>query len=436
MHNGNSGGLNAPFPTGFLWGAATSSHQVEGGCTNSNWSAFESARDAEGRPRIAGGQVAGDACRHWYRYPEDIGLLAGLGMNAYRFSVEWSKIEPRQGAFDEAALSHYERVVDALLTAGITPMITLHHFTDPLWFSEQGGFAQPGSPEILARFARKVYERLADRVCYWCTINEPSVYAVNGYVTGEFPPAEHDLRKAGLVLGNMLHAHTRMYQACKEVNPAPQIGIATNVFVFAPYRRGHPMDIIAARLAQRNLNDEFFRYLTTGEWDFHFPFMLRTRLRSMPADAFDFIGLNYYTRFHLQFLWHDRTRVRSVHTAPPEKTTDMGWEIYPEGLGEVLEMAAGVTAKPLYVTENGIADDSDHKRAPFFLDHLRALAGARRKGIDVRGYFCWSLLDNFEWAHGFTKRFGLYHVDFATQERTLRRGSAVLRDFINACRAT
>jgi len=311
-------------------------------------------------------------------------------------------------------------------------MVTLHHFTNPLWFEEGGGFLREDSPGTLARFSRKVYERLADRVPYWCTVNEPSVYAANGYVTGEFPPADASFRNAGVVLGNMMRAHTRMYETCKELNALPQIGLATNVFLYEPARRMHPLDSMAAKLAQKNLNTEIFRYLLHGKLHFHFPFMVRVRVHSMQPDAFDFIGLNYYTRFRLRFSWRETGKVRQVIQAPPERLTDMGWEIYPEGLAESLRMVAAWTPKPIFVTENGLADDGDTKRAGFFRDHLCVLGDVRRSGVNVQGYFCWSLLDNFEWAHGYSKRFGLYHVDFATQKRTLRNGSEAMRDFIRS----
>lgn len=422
------------FPAQFLWGAATSAHQVEEGCTNNNWYAFESARDESGRPRIAGGQKAGDACLHWSRFREDIGLLKEAGLNAYRFSVEWSKIEPQAGLWNETALAHYEQVVDALLDAGIVPMVTLHHFTNPLWFEESGGFLRADAPDVLARFGCKVFERLADRVPYWCTINEPSVFAVNGYVTGEFPPAHASVAEAGTVLGNMMLAHTRIYEECKALNPASHIGLATNIFIYEPARPLHPMDRIAAWLAHKNLNTEILRYLVSGEMDFHFPCIVRRRLNSSPAGTFDFIGLNYYTRFHLRFSPGETGHVRQVQIADPQRTTDMGWEIYPEGLLESLRFIAAATPKPIYITENGIADESDTKRPAFFSDHLGMVGQALKAGIDVRGYFCWSLMDNFEWAHGYAKRFGLFHVDFATQKRTLRPGSEVLRDFIGSNR--
>ena len=172
----------------FLWGSATSSHQVEGNCTNNNWYKFESAVDEEGKPRILNGQKAGIASDHWNRYKEDIRLMKALSLNAYRFSVEWSKIEPEQGKYDEKALDHYEQVVDELLANGIEPMVTLHHFTDPLWFEAQGAFLQENSPEIFAGFVEKVVARLGSRVKLWCTINEPSVYAMQGYLQDAFSP--------------------------------------------------------------------------------------------------------------------------------------------------------------------------------------------------------------------------------------------------------
>jgi beta-glucosidase len=421
-------------PDLFLWGAATSAHQIEGGCTNNNWFAFESAVDATGRPRIKDGQKAGDACWHWERFQDDICLMKELGLNAYRFSVEWSKIEPREGEWDAAALHHYEELVDALRAAGIVPMVTLHHFTNPLWFEERGGFLGPDSPAVFARFAQKVYERLADRVPFWCTINEPSVYAVNGYVTGEFPPAEKNFRHAGIVLINMMRAHALVYGRCKAIDPAPQIGLATNIFIYEPARRWHLLDVVAARLAHRNMNREIISCLIHGEMDFHFPFIVRNTVRELAKDAFDFIGINYYTRFLLRFSIRDAGFVRQVLKAPPELVTDMGWEIYPEGLTEALAMVSRWTRKPIYITENGLADDSDTKRAGFFNEHLRRVALARKSGIDVRGYFCWSLMDNFEWAHGFTKRFGLYHVDFVSHERKLKKGSEVLKEYIHNAR--
>lgn len=422
----------ARYPEGFLWGSATSAHQVEGGCTNNNWSAFEHATDARGSPRIAGGQRSGDACQHWDRFREDIGLMKAIGLNAYRFSVEWSKIEEREGVFNEDALEHYAEVVEALRGAAITPVITLHHFTHPLWLEHAGGFLRDDAPELFTRFVRKVYARLSTRVPLWYTINEPAVMAVNGYVTGEFPPGTQDIGRGLRVLRNLLRAHTAAYVACKELNPEPSVGIATNMFVYAPASRWNPLDRLAARIADQTMNGALLEYLVTGKADLRFAGYGRERWDTGVRNACDIVGINYYTRFFLRLTpWHANP-VRQVTRAPEDQLTDMGWEIYPEGLLEVLRMAAERTGLPLIVTENGIADADDRKRALFIRDHLGSLDRALQQGIDVRGYFYWTLMDNFEWAHGFSKRFGLYNVDVRSQQRTLREGSRALAAHIQA----
>src|SRR4030042_617441 len=210
---------NEPWRFGrdFLWGSATAAHQVEGYCTNNNCSRFEPARDEQGRPRILDGQRAGVCCDHWNLYKHDIGLMKALSLNAYRFSVEWSKIEPEPGKYDEAVLDHYEDVVDELRKNVIEPMITLHHFTDPIWFEDQGAFLQENSPEIFAGFVEKVIRRLGSKVKLWCTINEPTVYAMQGYLKGRFPPALKAPDKVGVVLRNLLRAPPAAYRRIKEV---------------------------------------------------------------------------------------------------------------------------------------------------------------------------------------------------------------------------
>ncbi len=418
------------YPEGFLWGTATSSHQVEGGSTRNNWTAFEDAKDAGGRPRITGGQRSGRACEHWERYREDIRLMTDIGLNAYRFSVEWSKIEPEEGVFDGEVLKHYEGLVDALLASGITPMITLHHFTNPLWFENRGGFLSEDSPDVFARFARVVYKRLSDRVPLWCTINEPAVFAVNGYFTGEFPPAHHSARSAAAVLRNLLRTHSAVYAACKTINPTPAVGIATNMFDFEPASAWNPLDVAIARIADRNLNDAILEYLADGRFRFGFPGVVRERIDANGDHGCDFVGLNYYTRFFLHWSPLRPGVVLPVTKHNAGSITDMGWEIHPAGLGRMLDRIARSTSKPIFVTENGLADDSDTLREAFINDHLAVVEKKVTEGLDLRGFFFWTLMDNFEWAHGFSKRFGLYHVDFNTQKRTLRRGSGAYGEYI------
>jgi beta-glucosidase len=420
------------YPKGFLWGTATSSHQVEGGSTGNNWIAFEEAKDANGCPRIAGGQRSGRACEHWERYREDIRLMTDVGLNAYRFSVEWSKIEPGEGLFDQEVLRHYETLVEALLAAGVTPMLTLHHFTNPLWFEARGGFLSEDSPAVFSRFARVVYQRLSDRIPLWCTINEPAVFAVNGYFTGEFPPAHHSARSAATVLRNLLRTHSAVYDACKSINPGPAIGLATNMFVYEPASAWNPFDVAIARIADRNLNDAILEYLETGRFRFGFPGVVRARIDANGAHGCDFVGLNYYTRFFLHWSPLRPRVVLPVTSRSTGSITDMGWEIHPEGLGLMLDRIGRMTSKPIYVTENGLADDSDTLREAFMNDHLAVVEKKVAGGLDLRGFFFWTLMDNFEWAHGFTKRFGLYRVDFETQKRTLRKGSGAYLEYIRS----
>jgi beta-glucosidase len=414
---------------GFLWGTATSAHQVEGNCTNNNWFAFESEVDENGDPRIVGGQRAGQACDQWNRFREDISLMKSLSLNAYRFSVEWSKIEPEKGRFDESALAHYSDLVEELVRQGIQPLVTLHHFTHPLWFERMGGFLARESPDIFERFVGVVVRRL-DGVRYWCTINEPTVFAVNGYFTGEFPPGRSSPKEALLVLRHMLLAHVRAYQTIKGLRADAQVGPALSIFPFEPFSSWNPLEVLSSRLADRLFHREILDFLTGGRAGL---LTLLTDPRTpivASSPSADFIGLNYYTRFHLKVRPWRKPAIRGLSKQPPEELTDMGWEVYPEGLRSALRLISRATDKPIIITENGIADAGDTKRGRFIADHLRVVATEVAAGANIRGYLYWSLLDNFEWAHGYTKKFGLFHVDFETQVRTVRSGCRSFADAV------
>jgi beta-glucosidase len=416
----------------FLWGSASSAYQVEGYCTNNNWNVFENSVDGNGRPRIYENQKAGKASDQWNRYKEDIQLMKKLGLNACRFSVEWSKIEPEEGKFDEKVLDHYEKLVDELRANKIEPMITLHHFTNPIWFENRGAFLQENSSKIFARYVTKVFQRLGKKIKFWCTINEPTVYAFNGYFFGEFPPAEKDIRKAAVVFKNIMIAHTEAYLSIKRLDVDAQVGIATAVYSFDPASWWNLMDEVAAYYSNKNMNETLLYYLKNGVFDFYYPFIADEEYENETMNTFDFIGVNYYTRFKIHFYPFNKELFQNVQDYSSEKKTDMGWEIYPEGLYRVLKTVSSFTNKPIYITENGIADDSDTKREKFIKDHLLVLNKAISEGIFVKGYFYWSLIDNFEWAKGFSKRFGLYKVDFKTQERTLRKGSLAYPEMIKS----
>ncbi len=423
-------GIPWHFGRDFLWGSATAAHQVEGNCFNNNWYRFESAVDEQGKPKILNGQKAGLACDHWNRYKDDIQLMKDISLNSYRFSMEWSKIEPRQGEFDQAALDHYEQVVDDLLSKGIEPMVTLHHFTNPLWFEDAGAFMQDDSPEIFTRFAERVVRQLGSKVKLWCTINEPAIYAIFGYFTGEFPPALNDARKAAVVYRNMLRAHTAAYNTIKKLKPEDKVGLVVHVALFEPLHGWNIMDVLVARLLNRNMNESHFEYLVKGRFSFSIPGLVNEKYQDPQPGAFDFVGLNYYTHYARIFKPLGKEQFVEVTTAPPERLTDMGYEIYPEGLYRCLKMISRYTPKPIYVTENGIADAADTRRAKYIEDHMLVLNKALADGIPVKGYFYWSMLDNFEWAFGFERRFGLYRVDFNTQKRTLYEGSRKLTEII------
>ncbi len=418
------------FGRDFLWGASTSAYQVEGNSTNCNWYEFEKTPDAQGRPRVVNGETCGIAADHWNRYREDIQLLKEMRLNAFRFSIEWSKIEPEEGVFEDSVLDHYERVVDELRANGIEPFITLHHFTDPLWFVRRGGFERDDAPEILARFEEKVVRRLGSKVRFWSTINEPNVYAIEGYYRGSFPPGQHDPAKAAVVFRNLLRAHTSCYQAIKKIRPDAQVGLLENIFVIDPPGRWNLLDVMLAHYLNKALSTSVIEYLTTGVFDFNLPGVASEHFDSGVPEAFDFVGLNYYSRLRYHVDLFAAEKMVEVRQVPRAELTDKGWEVYPDGLYRALRMISSRTAKPIYITENGIADDSDRKRASFIEDHLLVANRAIRDGMNVKGYFYWSLTDNFEWVDGFDVRFGLYAVDYVTQKRTLREGSLKYREII------
>jgi beta-glucosidase len=425
----------ATFPAGFIWGTATAAHQVEGDCDGNNWSRWEQQHDPKGRPRIRRGQKAGKACDHWNRFRDDIGLLRELGVASYRFSLEWSKLEPAPGAFDGTAIAHYHEVIDALRAAGIRPMATLHHFTHPLWFDDRGGFEREENLPAFVSFSERMFREYGSTVDLWCTINEPGVFTAMGYLLGQFPPGAHDPRRAACVLRNLLAGHVRAYHALKALpgGDRAQIGLVKNVLQFDPHRRWHPLDWAVARLLDAAYNRSILGLLETGVFRMTIPGRVRW-VEAIPdaRGATDYIGLNYYSHTYI------RTRLSPTQpfdrvTRPGDVMTDMPYPLYPEGLYRALHLVAGL-GKPIIVTENGIADARDDRRETFIRRYLYALSRAIADGLDVRGYYYWSLMDNFEWAEGYDMRFGLYAVDFETQERRLRDGSRAFQETVRAAR--
>jgi beta-glucosidase len=389
------------FPRSFLFGTATSATQIEGHCFTSDWSAF-----AAEPGRIKHGDRPDIACDSWHRWREDIALQRSLGMGAYRFGVEWARVEPSRGEVDHAALDEYRSMLGALREAAIEPMVTLHHFTLPAWLAREGGLLAPSFPDSLARFARLAADALGDLCRLWITINEPNVLAAHGYLLGVWPPAKRAPWLAWRAHQQLLRAHDAAYRALKEARPEAQVGVAHHLRVIQP-QRDVAADRIAARVYRALFNDPFARAVCA-------------------AGTQDFFGINYYSRDLVRFSPRHAGEM-FLHRGVGEgtETSDLGWEIYPAGLGMVIREWAQRSGLPVYVTENGIADAHDTRRAAFLEAHLLELARAIADGVDVRGYFHWSLLDNFEWADGYGPRFGLVEVDFGTLERKARPSAHV-----------
>ena len=404
-----------------LWGVAVSHYQVEGG-DPCDWTAWEEA----GRTK---GGACGRAAGSWQRYEEDAGLAAAAGANAFRFSVSWSRVEPRRGAWDDAALERYGRFVDLLLARGLEPVVTLHHYTHPAWFHEETPWTSPASVESFARFARRVAAALAPRVRVWITLNEPLVFVLGGFLDGQIPPGIADGRAAGRALGNLFAAHAAAAAEIHAVSPRAAVGIAHNVMDFAPLRPHWPLDRAVAAHARRLYNGGFLDAFASGTWDLWIPpfTRLKGRLPSL-RNSLDFVGVNYYSRLHAACPAATRVLSRFEYRDPRGRgLTDNGWEIAPESFGPLLR-EAGALGLPVLVTENGLADGDDSRRPEFLRAHVEALLDAGRSGVEVAGYLHWSLVDNFEWLDGYGPKFGLYAVDRETLERRPRPSVAVFRE--------
>ena len=407
-----------------MWGTATAAHQVEGNNTNNNWYRFEHQKDSNGKSRIHNNDKSGLAADHWNRYRQDIGLMNDLGVKHYRFSVEWSKIEPKIGEFDEKALKHYRDLCSALIDSGLTPVVTLHHFTHPIWFEDLGGFEKEDNIKHYLEFSEFVFNKLSDLVPFWCTINEPAVYVSQGYFNGVFPPGKKDPVLAGQVMKNLLNAHVTVFRHLKTLPNGMnvQIGLVKNITQFDPLRRWHILDWYFSGILNDIFTNNTIDLLSTGIFNFYLPGMANISYKNTDAiGAIDFIGLNYYSRWHVKGHLNTETPF-TFETRPEDIQTDMPYSIYPEGFYRAIQTISKLN-KPIIITENGIADKKDDRRKLFIERYLYALYKAIMDGYDIRGYFYWTLMDNFEWAEGYAMKFGLYEVDFTTQKRELRKGS-------------
>ena len=411
------------FPSGFLWGAATSAHQVEGRNTANDWWRFERRKGA-----IRGERCSGDACRHWELFDEDFARAAADGHNAHRLSLEWSRLEPARGQFDPGAVAHYHEVFTSLRRHRLTPIVTLHHFTNPLWVADAGGWEVRETIDHFERFVRFCAREYGAEVEWWCTVNEPEVYAFRGWSEGVWPPAVHDESRALSVVANLLEAHGRAYRVLKAEDKADAdgdgfsatIGFAKHYTQLEPLRAWNPLDRLQAFFETRVFIEAVEHATVDGTIELSIPGARSVR-RVLPElkGALDWYGLNYYTR------WMVRALSQRPHVARPGALrNDLNWEIWPEGFEEAL-VHAGRLGHPVLVTENGVADAKDVLRPSAIIAFVEAMHRAIASGVSVLGYLHWSLLDNFEWSDGYDGRFGLYAVDFERRERPrTRRASA------------
>jgi beta-glucosidase len=410
------------FPPGFLWGTATAAHQVEGQNTNNQW------WDWEQQPgHIWHGDRSGDACNWWRNAEADFDRAAALGQNAHRLSIEWSRIEPCEGTFDSAAIQRYRAMLQALRDRGITPMVTLHHFTNPRWLEAQGGWLHPNTPQHFARFAGRAAEALGDLCPLWCTINEPNIYAAFGYMLASFPPGASDILKTMRVATALLRGHAAAAEAIHRVDRALQVGIVHRMQVFDPITPA-PQNVAVAALLDYLLNGIVLWALRTGRLP---PPLGRGEVIPGLRRSSDFLGLNYYARERVAFDPRLPAELFARRFTPPDvpqgDITHEGksyGEIYPAGMERVLRRASRL-GLPIYICETGLPDADDDQRPGFLLSYLAAIHRAIASGADVRGVFIWTLVDNFEWLDGWGLRFGLYELDQHTQQRALRPSGAL-----------
>ncbi len=405
------------FPPDFLWGTATSAHQVEGDNKNNDWWDWEH----KGGGRVFGDHISGDACQWWAgRAGEDVERMAALNNNAHRLSVEWSRIEPREGQWNHAALDRYREILKSLRAAGIEPMVTLHHFTNPMWVAHRGGWLHPDSPKWFANFVKKTVADLADLCTTWCTINEPNVYASHSYFIGKWPPGMTDLSAYFRVVKHMLQAHALAYSVIHDLQPQAQVGLAKHIAIWRPASRS-PLDHLATRLLDRAFNGITLDALHTGDFR---PIVGRRERLDQARNTLDWVGLNYYARYDVEFNPRALKSLGIVYgvRSGAERGPESWGELYAGGLFDNIARLYRQFRLPVVITENGVPDEFDSRRARWLLESLRHVWRAVNFNWPVRGYYFWSLVDNFEWAEGYDPRFrfGLYDVDFETQERTLR----------------
>ncbi|MCX6764048.1 MAG: glycoside hydrolase family 1 protein [Candidatus Moranbacteria bacterium] len=371
------------FPAGFLWGAAISSYQTEDNNSNSDWYALEMKIKQAGESEIN--------CDYWNQWREYHNLLSELGAKAFRLSLEWPRLEPEEGRFSNKNFQHYREILHDLKDRNIKTVVTFWHWTSPVWFQEKYGFHKKESVEIFSRYGKKIIDELGDLIDIAVILNEPMMPLTFGFLLGKFPPYRRCFFKYKKAFRHLSEAYKIIYDYSKKKFPAVPVGVTILYNYFEPANKNNPLHRLIVGVYKKFWNESFFNSI---------------------KDKADYFGLDYY--FHYRLALTGRKNEN-------KKISDMGWEIYPEGIYEVLKEIKAKYNLPIYILENGLADKDDKYRAEFIRDHLKYVRQAIEGGIDVRGYFYWSLMDNFEWLHGYAPKFGLVAVDSKTLERKPRK---------------
>lgn len=397
------------FPRNFLWGAAASAYQVEGDNSHCDWWEWEIN---------TGKQRSLNACCHYELYKQDFDLAKSLNHNCHRLSIEWSRIEQEQGVFLPQVIEHYKDVINSLKERGLEPIVTLHHFTNPIWLAKIGGWLNPKAQDYFLSYVQKIVDVLAKNVRYWITINEPMVYLYHAYILGAWPPQEKSFSKARIVEKNMANAHISAYRLIHNMYkekqlPAPYVSIAKNMQAFVAC---NPRLINKAAVY---LRDKFYNFS-----------LIEKLIR---AGTLDFIGVNYYNRGLVEV---EKWRLSNLlldncpNNHHPLEKNSLGWDIYPRGLYDLLIKLKKYNLD-IMITENGICTEDDSQRSRYIFEHLKSVYRAIEQGVKVSGYIYWSLLDNFEWDKGYSPRFGLVEVDYNTYKRSIR---ASAKEFSLICK--
>ncbi|HOJ64029.1 MAG TPA: glycoside hydrolase family 1 protein [Spirochaetota bacterium] len=412
-------------PLDFKLGTATASLQIEGGDTNNNWYRWCELK------RIKDGSHCKIACDHWNRVDEDIELMKTLNCEIYRMSLEWSRIEPQKDNFNLNAINHYKEEIKKLKDSGIEPLVTLHHFSNPIWFEDMGGWSNPESIKLFERYTEYVVANLGEYVSEWITINEPNVYLYQSFIVGNWPPGEKGNIKRFLISAkNLIIAHIFSYRKIHEVRlnkglKDTKVGVANHIRVFDP-----KSDFFLDRIVSKNLDKLFHEIFITGMSD---GLLIPPVGRGYPLGKgkfLDFFGINYYSRDIVSFSFNINNLFAKIELKEDAKTNDLGWEIYPEGIYRIAKKYYERFKLPIYITENGIADAKDNLRLEYIYFHLYYIKKAIDEGIDIKKYFHWTLTDNFEWTEGESARFGLIEMDFKTQKRTIRKSGYFFSEIV------